>query len=82
MKYILSHHARLRMQERSIAERLLADTLQDPTKIELDNKGKFLFKKLYKKEGRERLLLVVAIRAGNALKIVTVIDTSKVRKYL
>ena len=70
------------MRERSIPERAIKDALDNPTKIGYDPKGRVLIKKLYRKNGAERLLLVVCDYIADALEIVTIIDTSKVKKYL
>lgn len=82
IRYIILPHARARMAERAISRALLETALRDPTKIEYDAKGRMLIKKFYKKRGRQRLLLVAAERQSKHLAIITVIDTSKVRKYL
>lgn len=82
MDYILTLHAKKRMRERSIAKQLLEEALQNPTKALYDNEDKLLIKKLYKIKNKERLLLIVGEKGENRLKIFTIIDTSKVRKYL
>ena len=53
-----------------------------PTKILYDDKGRILFKKIYNKNGKQRLLLVAGEEVKDTLEIITVIDTSKVKKYL
>ena len=82
MDYILTPHAKQRMVERLIPDKLIAATLRNPTKVLYDSRGRLLFKKLYQKKGQTRLLLIAGIKTGNSLRIVTVIDTSKLRKYL
>lgn len=82
MRYIFIAHAKQRMKERSISERLVEQALDSPTKILYDNKGRLLIKKLYKKKGQDRLLLIVAEPKDDLLDIITVIDTSKIKKYL
>ena len=81
-KYFLTSYAKLRMTERKISKVLLEDALSRPTKIMYDEKGKIMIKKLYIKAGRTRLLLVVTEVILNKFKIITIIDTSKVKKYL
>ena len=82
MQYVFTAHARKRMQERSITEDIVQDALKYPTKV-AENDGMLLFKKLYRRRNSERLLLVVGeMWADDKIKIITVIDTSKVRKYL
>lgn len=70
------------MAERAMPRALLEAALRDPTKIEYDDTERMLIKKLYRKRDRQRLLLVVAERQSRYLIIITVIDTSKVKKYL
>ena len=82
MNFILTKHAQNRLKERGISNKLLKETLQKPTKISYDREGKILFKKSYIKEGRNRLLLAVAEINKDKLRIITVIDTSKIKKYL
>ena len=41
-----------------------------------------MFKKLYVRNNKQRLLLVVAEPVKNHLEIIMVIETSKVKKYL
>jgi len=72
----------MRMRERKITERIIKDALDNPTKIEYDTKRRVLFKKLYHSNGKERLLLIVGERRGDVTEIITIIDTTKVKKYL
>ena len=81
MNYILTKHAEGRLKERKIPISLLDNTLQNPTKVMYDNHGRLLFVKLYKKGSSARLLLAVVVLEDRP-KVVTVIDTSKVKKYL
>jgi len=80
--FVIKPHARKRMRERSIPEKLIKESLQNPTKILYDDKNRLLIKKLYKKHRKERLLLIVGEIINNKLEIITVIDTSKIQKYL
>ncbi len=82
MKYIIKPHARGRMKERSISEKLVADAIANPTKVLYDDRGRVLFKKLYKNKGVNRLLLVAGEPKKDILEIITVIETSKIKKYL
>ena len=82
MKYTLSAHARKRMQERSIPLRLVESALQSPDKVSYDRNRRLLVKKLYLKRDQERLLLIAGEFETGELRIITVIDTSKVKKYL
>ena len=81
-RYILTAHAKERMRERAIPAQLIRDALRNPTNVSYNVHRQLLIKKLYKRKGNERLLLMVVERAGDQLKIITVIDTSKIKKYL
>ena len=70
------------MAERSIPERLVQSAIAQPTKVLHDDTGKLLIKKLYRKGDKERLLLVVGELTRDVLKVITIIDTSKVDKYI
>ena len=82
MKYIIKPHAKGRMKERSIPEKIVANAVANPTKMLYDDDGRILFKKLYKKRDVERLLLVAGEYKKDILEIITVIETSKIKKYL
>lgn len=70
------------MRERSISEDLMRSAIEQPTKIEYDLGRRMLIKKLYWKAGKTRLLLIVCEETKNIIEIITIIDTSKVKKYL
>lgn len=82
MKYEFSPHARKRMEERSISEKLVVEALKFPTKISSDKRGRQLVKKLYIKRKSQRLLLIAVETKGGISRIITLIDTSKIEKYL
>jgi len=82
MKYVIKPHARGRMIERSISERLVDDTIANPIKVLYDDSGRILFKKLYRNKGIDRLLIVVGEPKKDMIEIITVIETSKIKKYL
>lgn len=82
VEYILSSHAKERMAERSITEKLIREAMASPTKILHDSRKRILIKKLYGMKGKERLLLIAGEMTGEKLKIITVIDTTKIKKYL
>ena len=82
MKYRLTKHAEGRALERGISTGLIRDSLEYPTELSKDNEGKLLIKKLYKKNSKERLLLLVGKMVDNEFLVITIIDTSKVKKYL
>lgn len=70
------------MAERAISEGTISEAVANPTKVGYDKQGNILIRKLYTRNGRQRLLLLVATRMRGILKIITIIDTSKVGKYL
>jgi hypothetical protein len=82
MRYVLKPHAIERMKERAISKKLIEETLRFPTKILYDDKGRILFKKLYKKRKKQRLLLIAGEEVGKVIEIITVIDTTRIKKYL
>lgn len=82
MKFVIKPHALEKMGRRSIPKWLVAEALSRPTKIMYDREGRLMFKKLYTKNNEERLLLVVVEIIRRRLEVITVIETSKVRKYL
>ena len=82
MKYFLTKHAKERMAERLIPERIIASAITNPTSILYDDNGRLLIKKLYRKRNKERLLLIAGEITEDKLKVITVIDTSKINKYL
>lgn len=71
------------MAERAISKKLVIDALKFPTKISSNKQSRQLVKKLYtNRKGDKRLLLIAIETRANVTKIITVIDTSKVNKYL
>ncbi len=70
------------MQERSISVALIEEALVNPTKILYDARGRLMFKKLYKKRHIPRLLIVIGEKVKDTLRVITVIETSKIKKYL
>ena len=70
------------MRERAISEKQISEALQAPTKTERDTNHRILVKKVYEKGGKKRLLLLPMELERDGWCIVTVIDTTKVNKYL
>ena len=81
MDYELTRHAKERMVERRISEKLLESAIKYPTKVLYDEIDKIMFKKLYGHRDN-RLLIIICERLRGKLKIITIIDTSKPDKYL
>lgn len=82
MNFVLTDHAKERMTERGISKALIESVLDNPTKILCDTDGRWLMKKLYRRKGKKRLLLVAIAVTEHTIKVITVIDTSKIKKYL
>jgi hypothetical protein len=82
MQYELTLHAKKRMRERSISESLIKEALDFPTKVSFNSQGVELFKKMYFVKGKQRLVILAGKFIGKKFKIFTVIETSKVSKYL
>ncbi len=84
-KIIFSSHALLRMEEREIDEDLVIEAIGSPDKIEKSESShsKFLVKKLYFNQQikAEHLLMIFIEDNPTFLKVITVIDTSKISKY-
>jgi len=78
-------HALLRMEERGISRVEIADAIASPDKIEnskIDSR-RFLIKKLYfnQKFQKEHLLLIIIENSQSIIKVITVVDTSKISKH-
>lgn len=82
MKYFLTHHASERMKERSISKKLIDLAFANPTKVLYDDNDGVLIKKLCKRKGVDRLLIIAGKVEKGDIKIITVIETSKINKYL
>ena len=65
-----------------ISIELIEEALAYPDKVSYDGKGRMLIKKLYERNGGKRLLIIAGEQEGDTFVIVTVIDTSKIKKYL
>ncbi|MFA6917776.1 MAG: DUF4258 domain-containing protein [Candidatus Gracilibacteria bacterium] len=78
MELAFSRHALRRMDERVIGFTEILQCLYDPDKIEKNN-GKEV--KFYKLISKDVLILVCSIKE-NQCKIITVIKSSKIEKYL
>jgi len=78
-------HALLRMEERGIEKSEITEAIASPNKIESSkiNFQRFLIKKLYfnKKFKKEHLLLIIIENSQSVIKVITVIDTSKISKH-
>ncbi|HEY4517074.1 MAG TPA: DUF4258 domain-containing protein [Candidatus Paceibacterota bacterium] len=85
MKIEFTNHALQRARERNLSRRQVEGFIKKPDSVEISakNSSRFLIKKRYhhSKLGREHLLMAICERTGDTLIVVTIIDTSQVRKY-
>mgnify|MGYP001616036772 CR=1 FL=1 len=82
MQFVLTAHARQRMRERKLTRVMLEVALSKPVRTTRENSGKLFIIALHYRNGRERALLIAGVMEGTVLKIFTVIETTKVQKYL
>ncbi len=85
MKIVFTKHSLERAEERTISKKELRDAIYFPDKIDessQDNK-RFLIKKIYYNEKlkAEHLLMIICEKEKEIIKIITIIDTSKISKY-
>jgi len=84
-RIIFSSHALERMEERGISQEFVIKAISSPDKIEEDanHSSRFLIKKLYFNQAlaREHLLMIVFEINSSLIKVITIIDTSKISKY-
>lgn len=81
-----SHHAKIRMKQRGISTSFISRTISNPDKIERShiNQYRFLVKKIYYNAlfKKDHLLLIICEKEKSAtIKVVTIIDTSKISKH-
>ena len=85
MKIVFTKHSLERAKERLISEKELRFAVRYPDKIDKSsqNNKRFLIKKIYynKKLKADHLLMIICEKKRGAIKIVTIIDTSKISKY-
>ena len=85
MQIIFSQHALERMRERGISKELVKKAIRLPDKTERSaiNPSRFLIKKLYfnEKLQKDHLLLIISEIKQDLIKVVTIVDTSKISKY-
>ena len=78
MRIILTNHARMRAQERWITINEIFSTIESPDKIEEQEENIICFKKFW----NQYLTLVYAKDSEWSWIVITVLKTSKLRKYL
>ena len=86
MKIKFSSHSLKRIKERGIVKEDVVRAIKLPDKIEISKvvKNRFLVKKVYYHQGlkRDHLLMLICEKERDVLEIITIIDTSKISKYL
>lgn len=86
MRIVLSQHARLRMRERGIARSEVCEAIQSADRTEHSSRSthRYLAKRVYHHRTlrRKHLLMVVYEMRRKSVRVVTVIDTSRITKYL
>ena len=86
MRIVFSSHALERLVERGIGKETAIHAFRSPDKIEISNQNRrrVLFKKVYYNESlkRDHLLMLICEKKDDDLEIITIIDTSKISKYL
>lgn len=86
MKIRFSSHSLERIEERRITKRDVVRALRFPDKVEISKvaKNRFLVKKVYYHQElkKDHLLMIICEKENDILEIVTIIDTSKISKYL
>lgn len=82
---IFTKHARERLRERGLTIAQIRRFLAQPDKIEISavEPKRALYKKLYFNErfGRDHLVLMFCEKSDAVVKLITIIDTSKISKY-
>lgn len=86
MRIVLSRHARLRMRERGITRSEVRAAIQSADRTERSSRSahRYLAKRVYHHRTLQRphlLMVVYELRRATA-NVVTVIDTSRIEKYL
>lgn len=86
MKVVFTDHARRRVRERGLTLQEVRSFIASPDSIEPSTKNlkRFLIKKLYyhRRLKKPHLLMAVCEQEGDTLVIITIIDTSQIKKYI
>lgn len=85
MKIVFTKHSLERIGERAISKEAVEYAIHYPDKTDESSKNdkRFLVKKIYYNEklNADHLLIIICEKENNILKIITIIDTSKINKY-
>lgn len=86
MKIKFTKHAIGRMKERGLNKNIVEEFIKSPDKIANSNinERRFLIKKIYyhKKYKKDHLLMMICEKEKDVLTVITIIDTSKISKYI
>ncbi len=85
MRIKFSSHSLEIIKERKIDKRIVTKAINFPDKIEVSgiNKNRLLIKKIYYHQEfkKDHLLMIVVEKSNTILRVITIIDTSKISKY-
>ena len=85
MKIVFTKHSLERAKERAIDKKELRDAIHFPDKVDRSsqNNKRFLIKKIYYNEKlkADHLLMIICEKEKRIIKVITIIDTSKISKY-
>lgn len=78
-------HTRERMDERGIPETQVREAIEHPDKVGRSflNRSRFVVKRIYYNAllARKHLLMVIYEEGNEEIRVITIIDTSKIEKY-
>ncbi|MBI4135407.1 DUF4258 domain-containing protein [Candidatus Uhrbacteria bacterium] len=86
MRIRFTKHARERIAERGITNDQIEQAIEFPDKIgrSVFNHARFIVKKIYFNTNlaKKHLLMIIYEEKRNEVQVITIIDTSKIDKYL
>lgn len=86
MKLVYTKHARRRMAERGLTTSDIEHAIAFPERIDRStmSASRFIIKAVYRNHrfGQTHLLMVICERSRKEVLVITIIDTSKITKYL
>ena len=82
MEYVLTKHARERKTEYRITDVLIKEALDNPSEIGYDDQGNVMIKKRYQRRRHPHVLIIVGVEEKSVFRIITLITSSKIKKYL
>ena len=85
MKVVFTDHAKRRARDRHLSLKVVKSFIENPDDAEQSQKDsrRFLIKKAYFSHAfkKQHLLMAICEKEGDVLVVITLIDTSKVKKY-